>query len=111
MIELFYKTNTKPSILNNCFRSLLHFAELQKDNTQLFQNIIIILLFRQNYLNELQSIFVNHIFDQDSKNNNAIKGFAQICHLSSNELISKYSKLQKQNKIIKLMIHQKHKIY
>eukprot|EP01084_Bolivina_argentea_P195934 336001_1 len=81
-------SSTITSMIHDSFKSLLHFAELQ-NNTNTFEQIIIILLFKSNLTNDLQSIFSNFIYNKTNKNI-CIKTFTSICHLTSNQLITKY---------------------
>ena len=101
LIEIFCKKDIISSITNDSLKCLLFFGELQNDNNNLYEKVIIILLFKYNLSKELISIFTTFIYETESNDNNAIKCFAKVCHLSTSELITKYLKFIKTKKPFK----------
>ena len=103
LIDLLHSSQTV-STINDSFKCLLHFIKLQK-NTQLCQQILIILLFKPNLSSELKSIFSNFVYNserseaseanEDDIHYYGIKSLATVCHLSSTDLITKYLQITK----------------
>ena len=90
LVKLFHSSNST-AITHDSFKSLLHFADLQK-SLELFEKIIIVLLFKAKLTSDLKTIFANFVY-QNRDNNLCIKAFTKICHLLSQELLTKYSQI------------------
>eukprot|EP01084_Bolivina_argentea_P195935 336002_1 len=87
LLHLFDSSNII-STIQDSFKTLLHFAEIQNKDA-LFDQILLIFLFKQSLTNELKSILTAFIFDAQHRCN-AIKSFTKLCHLSPPQLLAQY---------------------